>query len=195
MGFLKPDIESKEVKSQATPLAENVLTRLMALLSEGGLGTPIGPGQTAAAGGIQDFIGARETPEQFLELMGPLREVFNRETGRIQAQQKETFGQIGSRFSSSLAGETGRVGRERATDLDAMISQLFLQDQGSLLQALGMQQQFGQQALDPFLQMAGLGISPDQTIVSDSPFVTYMKLVTQGAEAAAGAAAAAGAGG
>ena len=196
MGFLKPDIESREVKSQATPLAEGVLSRLMTMLTEGGqLGDPIGPGQTAAAAGVQDFITARETPDQFLELMGPLRDVFNRQTDRAAAQTRESLGATGNRFSTSLIKEEGRLRGERGTELDAMISQLFLQDQGSLLQALGLQNQFATSALSPFLNLSGLGINPDQTIVSDSPFVTYMKLLTDSAEAAGSVIAAGAAGG
>ena len=185
MGFLKPEVEGFQPKSQATPLSGDILSMLRGLMSGGQFGEPIGPGQQAAAGGIQDFISARETPDQFLELMGPLRESFNRETGRIQAQQKETFGGLGNRFSTSLARETGRVGRERGTDLDAMISQMFLQDQGSLLQALGMQQQFGQQATQPFFDCAKLGIVPEEPVVTDSPWTTLLQILTEAAGAAA----------
>lgn len=144
----------------------------------GQFGDPLGALQTEAASGVQDFIGARETPEQFLELMGPLRDVFNRQTDLDAAQTKESLGQSGNRFSTAVPSLIGRQRGERATQLDALMSQAFLQEQGGLLQALGMLQGFGQEATRPFFDFAKMGILPEQTVVQDSPFVTGAGVLT-----------------
>ena len=191
MGFLKPDIEAHQPKSQATPLSSDILQMLREAIKGGTFGEGLGSQQKAAGEGVERFIGARETPEQFLELMGPLREQFARETERGVAGQRESLGLTGNRFSESLLREEGRFRRERGTDIDALMSNLFLQDQGNLLSALGLQGQLGQQATQPFFDFASLGIRPEETVVSDSPWVTFFKLMTEGAKgvgtAAAGA--------
>ena len=164
MGFLKPDITSRQPRSQASPLSDELikfLTEMITGNAEPGSGGPFG----AAQQGLADFATARSSPEQFLELMGPLREMFNRETDRQVAQTTESFGASGNRLSTGLAREGGRQRTERGTNLDALISQLFLSEQENLLKAFELMR-------SPFLDIGKLGILPEDTIVNDSPFVT-----------------------
>ena len=169
MGFLKPRIEGRQVKTQATPLAEGILDFLMKSLSGEG-GVEGGGGFGAAQRGFAEFAEARSTPEQFLELMGPLRAVFERQTERDVAQTREGFSAAGGRLGTGLAREEGRVRTERSTELDALMSQLFLQEQDKLLTALS-----GLRA--PFMQFGAQGIQPEQTVVTDAPFVAFTKVL------------------
>lgn len=136
-------------------------------------GGGFGKGQIAGAEGIQDFISARQSPEQFAELMGPLRKMFDIETERAAAAQRESLGMTGNRFSTSLAREQGRLRGERSTELDALMSQLFLGEQGKLLQALGMQHDMGTAAIEPFFRFAEMGILPEQLYKQDSAWKRY----------------------
>ncbi len=176
MSFLKPDIEARQPKSQATPLSQGILDFLLKNLSgegEEGAGGDLGVAQQ----GFRDFATARSTPEQFLELMGPLRAIFERETEKDVAQTREGFSATGNRQGTGLAREEGRVRTEQATNLDALMSQLFLREQDNLLKALsGLR--------EPFTQFGSQGILPEQTIVSDSPFVTLTKTLADLAKGA-----------
>ena len=176
MGFLKPRVEGRPVKSQATPLAEGILEFLVNSLSGEG-GAEGGGDFGAAQRGLGEFAEARSSPEQFLELMGPLRAMFDRETERNVAQTKEDFSVTGNRLGTGLAREAGRVRTERSTDLDALMSQLFLQEQDKLLTALT-------SLRDPFVQFGSQGIQPDKTIVSDAPFVAITKTLADLAKGA-----------
>ena len=118
------------------------------------------------------------TPEQFAELIAPLQELFNKQTDRGVAATKEGISAVGGRFSASSQRQEGRQRNERAGELDALISNLFFQQQDQLLNALGAQQTFGMQNLQPFLDFAGLGILPENTTVSDSNTTAGIKLGT-----------------
>ena len=178
--------KTKKQKSPATPLSNDILGVLRNMMSQGEFGAPISPTQKAAASGTQDFISDRSNPEMFNELMGPLRKAFERDTDRAAAGQRESIGMLGGRFSTGLAREEGRLRGDRATDLDAMISQMFLQEQGNLLSALGLQGQLGQQFMDPFMDFGKMGIFPDHQVVSDNPWMDFLKLgATAGAVALA----------
>ena len=182
MGFLKPDITSRQPRSQASPLSDELikfLTEMITGTAEPGSGGPFGDAQR----GIQDFATARSSPEQFLELMGPLREMFNRETDKQVAQTRESFGVTGNRLSTGLAREEGRQRTERGTDLDALISGLFLKEQENLLKSFELLR-------SPFLDIARQGILPEDTIINDSSFVAASKVfgdLAKGGAAIAGA--------
>lgn len=184
--LLKPNVESREVRSQATPLAEDVLAQLRAEIAGGTFGAGVGPAQQGAISSAQGFIKARESPEQFLQLMGPLREMFNIQTEKDVAQTREGFGAAGGRLSKGLAREEGRVRNERGIAGDAAISQLFLQDQDRLLQGINLLGSLGAQSLLPFLQLGGMGINPEAQIVNDSPLMSILKLAVPIATAAVG---------
>ena len=178
MGIFKPQIEKESVESQATPLAGDVLQMLIQQLTGGTAGEGFGP-QQRAGGSIQQFIDARADPAKFLELMAPLREAFNLQTDRSAAQTREGFGAQGARLSTSLARTEGRQRGERDIQLDSLISQMFLADQGNLLRAIGAQQEFGTQNLAPFFNLAGQGIFPENTIIQDSQFSQILKPLLQ----------------
>ncbi len=173
--LFKPDIEARQPKSQATPLSQGILDFLTRSIS--GEGEEGGGDFGFAQQGFRDFATARSTPEQFLELMGPLRAIFERETEKSVAQTREGFSATGNRQGTGLAREEGRVRTEQATNLDALMSQLFLREQDNLLKALsGLR--------EPFTQFGAQGILPEQTIVSDSPFVTLTKTLADLAKGA-----------
>ncbi len=176
MGFLKPDIEAREVRSQASPLSDELLKFLTGNLT--GEGVAGGGGDVGfAQQGLRDFATARSTPEQFLELMGPLRAIFERQTEVDVAKTREGAVATGNRQSIGLAREEGRVRTESNTNLQALLSDLFLKEQSNLVNALGAIRQ-------PFLDFAQLGINPDQTIISDSPFVQGAKTLADLAKGA-----------
>jgi len=234
MGDLfKPQVDSRQPKSQATPLANEMLAFLMQQMgggppespqdkrsrvlgatqgAQGGLGTKIHAfgqalggggssfaggtpgsefgtglsGPTRAAGGnIADFIKNASSMEAFNEMLGPLRKSFERETQKGEASIKESLGATGNRFSTAVSGQTGQHRQERGNALDQIIAQMFQQNQGNLLGAIGQQQAFGQQNLQPFWDFAGLGILPEQTIVSDSAASQWLKAAGGAASSAA----------
>jgi hypothetical protein len=147
----------------------------------------VGAGQKAAGESISKYIAARESPEAFEELMGPIREAFNLDTEKIAAQQKEELGVIGGRFGTGLAREQGRLRGERGLELDSLMSQLFLGEQQNLLGAIGTQGQLGTAAIAPFLQALTLGVQPEETVVGNSPFQNLLDLGSVVAAIMAGA--------
>lgn len=179
MGFLRPEVQAQQVRSQATPLAEDVLENLRRQLRGGVYGEGVGPLQREAGTAIRQFMAARETPERFESLAQPMIDISRRETDRGAAQLRENLGTAGLRLGTPATQAEGRFRAEAGQNLDSLLAQLFSQEQANLLQSIGMLQSMGVSNIAPFLQMAGLGIIPDQTIVTDSPWVI-------GAETAAG---------
>lgn len=138
---------------------------------------------------VDSFIQARETPEQFMSLMGPLREVFQLNTDRAAGEVREGLSQTGNRLSTAAAREEGKVRNEGNLNLEALLSQLFLGDQANLLNAIGQKQNMAIQNTAPAFDFAGAGILPDQTIIQDSPATMIFKglgeLIKAGAQGAA----------
>lgn len=163
MGFLQPDIETRQPKSQATGLSEELIQLLTGMVT-----SETGGGFAEAQKGFSDFASARSSPEQFLELMGPLREMFDRETERQVSQTREGFSATGNRQSLGLAREEGRQRTERGTNLDALISDLFLKEQGNLLKAFELMRA-------PFTGIGSQGIFEEDSFVIDSPFTTFTR--------------------
>lgn len=172
MGFLRPEIRAHQPKSPATPLAEDVLANLRRQLTGGVYGEGVGPLQREAGTAIRQFVEARQTPDQFANLLQPIIDINRREVDRGAAQIRESFGAMGQRLGTPLARAEGDFRAEAGQNLDRLLSQLFMQEQGNLLQALGLMQTMGDMNIQPFLQMASLGILPENTIVTDSPWVT-----------------------
>lgn len=163
MSFLDPTIEARQPKSQATPLSEELIQLLTGMVT-----SETGGGFAEGQKGISDFASARSSPEQFLELMGPLREMFDRETERQVSQTREGFSATGNRQSLGLAREEGRQRTERGTNLDALISDLFLKEQSNLLRAF-------ESLRSPFIDFGKLGILPEDTFLKDSRFTTITR--------------------
>lgn len=184
MGFLKPDIESRETGSQATPLAEDILKLLRGQIAGGDFGSGVTKTQRSATDSAEKFIDDRQSPEAFAELMGPLRKMFDIQTNRSAAATREAFSQTGNRFSTSLGKVESQGRNERDLQLDSLLSELFLQEQGRLLQGIELLGKMGSSNIAPFMALGQQGINPDQTIVSDSPVMSLLKLGVPIAKAA-----------
>ena len=189
--IFKPSVETKQPKSQATPLSGDILEWLRSTFQGGvggdTLGQGIGAPQQAAGENISDFIAGSKDLEAFNEMLGPLRKSFGRETQRGEAAIKESMGALGNRFSTSTQKNVGQFRGERASQIESLIADMFLRNQSNLLGAIGQQQQFGIQNLQPFFDFAGLGILPEDLLVGDSPFSQIANPLAQGAGAFFGA--------
>lgn len=144
-------------------------------LGGGSFGSGIAAPQQQAMQSVNQFISARETPEQFMALMGPLREMFQLNSDKAAAQTREGQSIAGTRLSRSTASAEGATRNEGMLGLESLMSQLFLQDQGNLLNAIGQKQGMAQQNVDPFLQFGSAGIMPDQTMINDSTGMQLFK--------------------
>lgn len=174
--MLKPVVSSRQQKSQATPLGEDILSLLKKqLTSSDTFGGGVTGAQQGAMKSMDKFIGARETPEQFMKLMGPLKEMFQLNTDKSAAQTRESFGATGNRMSRSAMKAEGATRNEGNLSLQAMLSQLFMGDQANLLGAIGQKQQMANQNIAPALDFGAMGIMPDQTMINDSTATTLFK--------------------
>jgi hypothetical protein len=176
MGFLRPEITSRQQRSPATPLGENVLAQLSQYFNSADFGKGVSAPNREAMGSVDSFIKARETPDQFMSLMGPLREVFQINTDRAAGEVREGFSQTGGRLSTALGREEGKARNEGNLNLEALMSQLFLGDQANLLNAIGQKQNMAVQNTAPVFDFGAAGVLPDQTIIQDSP----AKMIFQG---------------
>jgi hypothetical protein len=162
-----------ERSSQATPFAEDVLKTL----SQGIMGGGTEAGHFQSPSILQRESGT--AMRQFIEslsrgpgdLVGSLGQIHSREMDRGVAGLREGFSGMGGRFSTPLAREEGRMRREGAADLTATIGGIEQQHIGQMIQALSQMFNMGTQELAPFLQMAGLGVIPDEVIAQPNPFL------------------------
>lgn len=171
----RPRIEAHQPKTQATPLSGDILTLLRSAIEGGTIGEGLTAHQQEAGAGVRDFIDARQTPDAFMALMGPLREAFNLQTEKAVGGMREGMAPLGARMGTSAGRVEGQMRGERDLQLDSLLSQLFLQEQGALLQALGMQHGMGQSNMQPAFDFGAMGIMPEQLMVRDSSFLTAMK--------------------
>ncbi len=148
-------------------------------IAKGEFGEGLTKGQRESDASLESFISARETPEMFAELIKPLEAIFNRGTDRAAAQTREGFSATGNRFSTGLAQTESRQRGDRQLDFQGMLSELFFGQQDQLLNAIGQQSAQGAANAQPFFDFAGLGILPENTIVSDSPSTQALKFFTE----------------
>jgi hypothetical protein len=189
MGFLKPDINTQQPKSQATPLSQDVLNLLRQAIAGGNMGSPMSASGKEAESSLSGFIKDRQSPEMFNELMGPLREAFGLQTEKDVAKTREGMSAMGNRFGTPMLREEGRVRNEANIGLNDQISRLFLGEQANLLKGIGMQGDMAAQNLQPFYDFAGLGILPENQFVTDNPWMTLIsELIKAGGMAAGGGA-------
>ncbi len=171
---MSPTVDRKESKSQATPFAEDFLAKLRGELSGEAFGKGVGPLQQQAGTAIQQFVSGGGGQFDLTKLFSGLEEQFQRETDRGASEIRESFGSLGGRFGTPLAREEGRFRRESATDFFTGLEDILRQEHGGqqerLLQGIGLMGQLGGQSLQPFLQMAQLGILPDELLVGPSKF-------------------------
>lgn len=174
--------EHIERSSQATPLAQDVLAQLQGELSQGAFGHGIGPAQRQSTDALTALLTSLTAergqggidPTGFLDALGRRSEEF---TGRQAAAQRDMFGAGGSRFGSQLGQAETDLRRGAASDF-AVTSAQSLLDAGKFNETLKLQQ--GQQllagigqlfdqgtgAINPFLQMASMGILPEEIVRS-----------------------------
>jgi len=145
-----PNVQSEEVTSQATPLAENFLKILQGNLSSEAFGTGVGPLQRESGTALRQFIsalqggrsgpgfvgsgerpgfaGVGETPTVdrggLDRLIAGLEESSGLRTERSAADLREQGGITGTRFGSSLAQGEGLLRAESGAALDQLIGGL-----------------------------------------------------------------------
>lgn len=174
-------------ESQATPLAGDVLGFLQGQIGQGGFG-PLTPLQRQAQNSLQNFIASNQ-PFDLGPLLAQLEQVQGRQVETGAANLREGFGVAGSRFGTPLAAGEAQFRTGAAGDFATTVSQL-LQNQFNigneqLLQAIGLGGQLSTQNIAPFIQLAGMGILPEQISFEENPFVTGLKALG-GAAAGAG---------
>lgn len=188
MSFLQPEIKAKQPRSQATPLSEDVLDVLRKQVLGGAFGEGLGPLQREAGTATRQFIKSRQTMDDFGKLAQPLIDISRRETDRSAADLRESFGIAGSRFGTPLAFGESRLRTDAGQNLDATLAELFQQEQGRLLEAIGMLQSIGQQNIEPIMNMAQLGVLPEEMFAVDSPWMLAIEGIAALAEGAGTAA-------
>lgn len=167
-----PNVKSVEQRSQATPLAEDVLKMLQGELSSG-LGTGVGPLQKQSGSAIQKFVETRGQPGMTPEtqaVINALVQTSNTATNRGAADIRESMGAAGNRYSSATGNTEALFRAEAGAARDQAVANTALQatqfDVQSLLNAIGMMNNMGAQNLAPFMQAMGQGVIPDETIVT-----------------------------
>lgn len=160
-----PRIDKEERRSQATPLAEDVLAQLQGQLAAGAFGSGVGPLQREAGTAIRQYL-ASLFSRQSGEGLEAFRARGEAATERSAAELREGFGAFGSRFGSQVQrGETD-LRREALLDQAALEEQ-----QRNIIDQLiagAIPQMFaqGQANIQPFLQLAAMGILPEEIIAS-----------------------------
>lgn len=170
-----PRIDKVERTSQATPLAEDVLAELQGLLSQGAFGTGVGPLQRESGTAIRQFLASLQ--QRAGDITGGtsdlLDAVSNRNAEFVNRQAtdlREVFGAAGSRFGTQIGRAEGDLRRGAANDFAVTSANTLLQDRnltdqlllGTIAQQFGM----GQASIQPFLQLAAMGILPEEVIAS-----------------------------
>jgi hypothetical protein len=164
--------ESIERQSQATPFAEDFLAHLQGLLDNQGTGTGPTALQHQSGNAIEKWL---ETMGDFDQFASPIIDVHNRQTDRHVADQREMFGAQGQRFGSQLARSETDLRGESMGDLNAMLAGLRMQQGQQQLQGIGLMNQIGQSNLMPFMEMARMGILPDEIAVTPNPWMEALQ--------------------
>lgn len=171
--------------SQATPFSEDVLSILTQHLNvnpgEAGM-TPLSPLQREAGTGIRQTVDALSRGPG--GLLGSIPQIHQREMDRSAAGMREAFSGMGGRFGTPLMREEGRMRREGAMDMSMMMGGLEQQHAGQLMQGLAQMFGMGEAGMAPFLQMAGMGIVPDEVIAQPNPWAQFGTALVGGAGSA-----------
>jgi len=156
-------------KSQATPLAEDVLGFLQGQIGPEGFG-PLTALQRQAQNFLGDFLALG--PEQLSPLLGQLEGIQQRRTGEQVGDLREAFSIGGGRFGTTASIGEARLREGLEETFGAQLSQLLLAQQGQQITAAGTAGTLAAQNIDPFIQLAGLGILPEEIFFEQNPFVT-----------------------
>ena len=171
-----PKTKRVQPRSQATPLAEDFLRKLQGQLSSDAFGTGVGPLQREAGTAIQQYLrslqtrtGSGDTP-QTAQLISALQAGSETRANRQAADLREAFGAAGTRFGSSLATGEARLRGDIVTGLDQTIGAIRVNqsqfDASQLMSAIAQLYGMGQGNIAPFLQLAQLGILPEEVLAS-----------------------------
>ncbi len=171
-----PNVQKEEVTSQATPLAEDFLKILQGQLGEGAFGTGVGPLQREAGTALRQFIsglqGQGGVSAGADRLIGGIEERGEARIERGAADLREQGGILGQRFGSSLAQGEALFRSEAGAELDRTVGGIQQQqeqfDSNQLLAAISALFGFGERNVATVGQAAGLGIFPEEIIVSPS---------------------------
>ena len=171
-----PRREFEEQKSQATPLAEDYLKKLQGQLSSSAFGTGVGPLQQEAGTALRQFItslqGQGGVSEGAQRLISGLTAESERRTEQGAANLREQHGIAGQRFGTTLSQGESAFRSQAGAELDQLIggiqegSRQF--DANKLLASIGQLFGQGQANIQPFSDIAALGIAPEHMIVSPS---------------------------
>lgn len=174
-------------ESQATPLAGGVLDFLGGQIGPEGF-QALTPLQRQAQNFLQDFLALG--PEQLSPLLGQLEDIQRRRVGESVADVREGFSIGGGRFGTPAAVGEAKVRRDLEEIFGAQLSQLLLAQQGQQIGAAGTAGTLAAQNIAPFIQLAGMGILPEQIFFEQNPFLTGLQTaggVAQGIGALSGA--------
>jgi hypothetical protein len=191
MGF-SPNVQTRQQGSQATPLANDLLSMIQGQLDQGSFGAGFGPLQQNAGTAIQQFMnsgGANirdvgPAGADFEQMVKSLEAVQNRRVGQQASDLREQAGAAGTRYGSTLGTAEGRFRGAAQDDFNVQLGQLAMaldqarrQDtqmginrdvaQNQLnLGAIGQMFGMGSQAINPAFQLASQGILPEHLLVS-----------------------------
>ena len=177
----------QEVTSQATPLAQDILKLLQGQLSEGAFGTGVGPLQREAGTASRQFVESGGGQFDLSPLFKALEEGQGRRTEKAVGNLREGFGITGQRFGSALATGEAELRTGMGTNLEARMADITRQEFGAqqnrLLQGISQMFWIGQGNIQPFMQLAAMGINPD--VFTENPWMTGLKAVGGAASGAA----------
>ena len=180
----------QEVTSQATPLSGDVLDILRGQIAEGSFGTGAGPLQQEAGTAMRQFVNSGGGSFDLSPMMTQLEDIQKRRVKESTADLREGYGVMGSRYGTPMAVGEGRMREGMESNFMAQISDLLLQDftnqQNRLQSGIGQLFGMGEANIQPYLQMAAMGINPD--VFTENPWVTGIKTAAGVAEGAATAA-------
>jgi len=189
-----PQTRSVERRSQATPFAEDTLRVLQGELDRGAFGAGVGPLQRESGTAIRQFLSGLQQRQADIGGRGSSRlldalQARNTENVNRQALDlREAFGASGARFGSQLGGAEAQLRRGAATDFAVTAADLLFGEQQALDQLLlgtaATQFGLGTESMAPFLQLAQLGILPEEIIASPG---VLDQLIGAGANAGAAA--------
>lgn len=130
-----PKVKRVRQRSQATPLAEDLLARIQGQLDQGTFGQGFGGLDSEAGTAIRQFMarGGANLPAirdvsgpgvNFGEMIDALETVQNRNVNRNAADLREQFGAAGTRYGTTAQQGEGRFRAEAAQDWNVQLGQL-----------------------------------------------------------------------
>ena len=131
-----PRVQTREQRSQATPLADDVLRMIRGQLASGRAGSGFSPLQQQAGTAIQQYInsgGINAMPvvrdigpagADFGRMVSALETVQNRRVDEQAANLREQAGAAGTRYGTTLGAAEGAFRRDAQADFNVTLEQL-----------------------------------------------------------------------